>query len=259
MNKKIKTREEVKKELLDKCLTVGVGRRPFKWVCKNMIEMLKPKATIVIDNYVFRLRYCEQFDTPFEEDQPEGLDVRLSRITMEDYELDTSVNQIGLNMFLMLNPLNEANGGEKFRLEDKKKEAEEALTTYELIDNAVLAIREANLEMAKAALHIITGWDTIDMGNSEIRLELRKQSEITPELVIRAFKDDTTAIKFKYFTAKRLGYLATNEEETTLRWGGTDKIFFTIPAGQDMAERFADYCLSDKGRPVLATLDEKLK
>lgn len=259
MTKKNKTREEVKKELLDKCISQGVGRRPFKWIAENMYEMLNPKCRIVIDNFVFKLRFVKEYDTPFEEDQPEDADVTLSRINIEEYELETSPQDVALNMYLMLNPLNQSNGGSKYRLEDKKKEAEEALSNYELVDAAAEKIRNADLELAKAALHVLNGWDTIDMGSSEVRLELRKQAEYSPELVTKAFDDEKTAIKFKLFTCKRLGYLVVNDEDTTIRWGGSDKVFFTVPVGTNMAERFADYCLSDKGKSVLATMDEKLK
>lgn len=258
MAKKAKTREEIKAELMDKCFAAGVGKKPLKWISKHMYEMLRPKCHLVIDNHIFRLRYVKEFDTPFEEDQPEG-DVRLDRINIDEYELETGASDLALNMFLMLNPLNEENGGKRYRLENKKKEAEDALTNYELIDNAIAKIRDSNLEQIKAALHVITGWDTIDMGSSEVRLELRKQVETIPEVVIRAFEDETTEIKFKFFTAKRLGYLVSNNEETTLKWGGTEKIFFTIPMGQNLAEQFANHCLSEKGKPILAALNEKLK
>lgn len=258
MAKKAKTREEIKAELLDKCFAAGVGKKPFKWISKYMYDMLRPKCHIIIDNHIFRLRYVEEYDSPFEEDQPEG-EVRLSRINIEEYELNTSANALALNMFMMLNPLKEGNGGDRYRLEDKKKEAEQALINYEFIDNAIAIVRDANLEHAKAALHVITGWDTIDMGSSEVRLELRKHVELIPNQVISAFEDETTEIKYKFFTAKRLGHLIPNDDSTTLRWGDSNKVFLTVPIGQDMANRFAIFCLSEKGKQTLAILNEKLK
>ena len=258
MAKKQKTREEVKADLLKKCRLTFADKDLYRWLSTNANEMLSPKCVINVDNHIFRLRYLDNYDTPFEEEQPTNLPVRLKRINILDNELTTSSKEQALNMFLLLNPANIDNGGNRYRLENREKESAQVLQNYELKDEAANKIRTSDLEDAKAALFVLTAKDTMSLSSSEIRLELRNIVEYNPQNVIDAFNDEKTAIKFKYFTAIKLGYLVTNLDETTLRWDSSNKIFFTVPLGENMADNFAEFCLSNKGKEVLELLYEKL-
>lgn len=258
MAKKQRTREEIKKELIDKCLSEGVGKKGFKFISRNMNEMLRPKCHLVIDNHIFKLRYVRDLESPFEEDQPADVPVTLERICIDDYELETSVTDVALNMFLMLSPSNEANGGRRYRLENKEKEAQEVLNNYELLDSAAERIRNSNIEECKAALHVLTGENTVDYPVSSVKLELRQYADRNANAVINAFNDETTLIRYKYYVAKRLGYLIINDDETMVKWRDNNKVILTVQQGKILSFEFAKFCLSEEGKQFLIALDDKL-
>ena len=259
MATKIKSREDIKRDLVKYCKENLPEGENITWISENNYEMISPKCTIKRNGYVFRLRYSPLFDTPFEEDQPKDVDVKLSRINMDECELTTPAADICLYRFLMLNPSNKANGGKRFRLQNLEKEAEVAYDFYEILDKAAIKIRESELEEAKAAYSVISGLFTMDMSGSEVRLALRKIADKEPQKVLDAYENETTIIKYRYLSALRLGYLSLNETETALKWSGSDRPFLTIVAGESMSDRFSAYCLSERGREVYQTLCDKLK
>lgn len=256
---KIKTREEVKKMLIKKCFDQGLGKKRFKWLSDYNHQMLVPKATLIVDNHVFRLRYARQFETPFEEDQPKDVKVSMARIQMDEFELETGQQEICLNMFLMLSPGNVANGGKRYWMEDKEKEAEDKLNQFDLIDKAVDYVKGARIEELKAALHVLTGYDTMKMQSSELRLSLRQMSEQEPKMVIDAFEDKRTLVKYQYHTAIIIGYLVINNEGTILRWSGNEKPILSVPLGENMSDEFAEFALSARGKSTYEALVDRLK
>ena len=256
---KQKTREDVKKQLIKRCLEKGLGKKRFKWLSDYNHQMLIPKATLIVDNYVFRLRYAKQFETPFVEDQPNVDKVDMSRIQMDEFELETGQNQLCLNMFLMLSPGNKANGGRRFWMEDKEKDAEVKLDKYELIDLAATRIKASRLEELKACLHVLTGYDTMKMQGSELKLSLRRMAEEDPQMILDAFNDERSVVKYQYHTAVTIGYLVINTEGTILKWSGSDKPILSIPLGDKMADHFADLALSARGKSVYEALVDKLQ
>lgn len=258
-DKKIKSREDVKRELLKECRNNTPKADNLLWISDNNYEMINPKCVIHKDGYTFRLRYAPIFDTPFEEDQPSDITIKLRRLNIEQCELLTSAEDVCLTAFLMLNPANKTNGGKRFKLNDSEKEAKIQYDFYDILDKAAVMIREADLEQAKAAYSVMSGLHTLDMFGSEVRLGLRKIADEKPQEVIDAFADERTVIKYKYMSALRLQYLDVNDNETAVRWTGSDRPFLTIVAGTSMKDKFADYCLTADGKEVYEVLCEKLK
>jgi len=254
-----KTRSAVKTELKKKIAETIRNKTNFTWKTNSMYQMLNPKCTIVKDNYVFKLRYSSQFDSPFEEDQKTSDPVRLHRINMDEYELFTTNKDVSLNMFLTLNPGNVANGGSRFWLEDKEMEAEVELKKYETIDAFVHLINKSTEDKLKAVYLVITGKTPDGIGLSKIKLDIRKLGEGDPDRISKIFSDKTTEIKYKIHIAKVLGYLKTNSSNTEIRWNGSTDPIVSVPFGENTSNKLAEFCLSEEGESVMQALNERLK
>lgn len=255
---KEKSRATIKAELKAKCFDAGVGTKGFKFISKNMYEMLRPKCTLVVGRHVFKLRYVQDMDSPFEEDQPTDTELTIGTINIDDYALVTSPSQVALNMFMMLNSACEQNGGTRYKLEDKAREAKIEYDSFELIDKASDLIRNSGELEAKAALHVLTGVNTLEDSVMSVRLTLRKMANANPSPIVSAFDDSKTVIKYKFNAARYLGHLLVDDAETSVRWAGNGNLILQGGLGKSISDEFALFCLTQEGKAVLDAIDDKL-
>lgn len=230
-----KTRDAIKKELVENCKKLGYLKKPLVFTCERQFQTISPKCQIIVDSEIFNLRYCKKYNSIFEDEQPVEDNVVLEQISIDDFVLMTRPNDIMLKMYLLLNPANKGNGGVLYRLEDKEKEAKAEYDIFEKKDTAVKLIRDSDITNCKAALFVITKSDVLDMESIECRLSLRKLADNNPDLVINAFEREDTKIIYRYRTLVRLGHIIENSD--SIEWG-TGEVISQIMYGQNACDIF---------------------
>lgn len=258
MAKKVKSKETVKEEMMREYRAAFDRKKEIVWRSDMNYQMIAPKCTIVRDNYVFRLRYTPNSDTCFEDDQPVGLPVRLSRIQIEDCVLITNPSEVALNMFMFFANGNKANGGNRYWLEDKEGDAAKELAKLELETEVVSQVMGLTLTDLRAAIYVLTGARTKDMQLSEARLKLVDSARKEPVYVKQVINDKHTILKYKFYLGQEKGLFHIYAEDTRVRWTDSDIDIFTNPKKISLDIRFAEACMEPGGSKIVELLDQKL-
>lgn len=258
MAKKIKTKEDVIRGLEQECRELMRTKSDFRFIHNNFAVLLKPVAKIVRDGFVINLRYSDMYDHPFLDKQDSSIKTKVKPITFDEHQVDVSTREPGKLMYLLLHADNAKNGGSGYWLEDKGREAEDEYEFMKIQDEARELIKNSDEHQAKAAHYVLTGQGEHGMSAIEARVGLIHYSNDNPEKVIEAFEDEKTVYKFKLKTATILGYMYVTDNGTELRWGDTNGVILTIPAGTNMQEEFAKFCQTEKGKPVIERLSSEL-
>jgi hypothetical protein len=253
-------RNKIKKELLEMCKANGAGKKTLRFSAPKRWSITeKPTSLLKYKGYTFKMRYAPEFETPFYEDQDPNAEPILNIILFEDYELYVSNSDKTLASYLMLHPHCDMMGGKWYGIENKEKEAEDELIFMEKEEQARNKARTEGLETVQAVYDVLTGRSASSVTPSEIRVTIIKLAKENPDVVLEAFGDEKTIIKYKYKSAVELGHIYTTNQDTVLKWKDSNGTILNIPAGASMPDEFAKFCLSDdKGNDVLEALQKKL-
>ncbi len=263
-------RAKIIEKLKSECRKAIGKKKSFQFYPVCNFLMIKPTTSVVVDGYKINLRYSDQFDTPFVDEQKTNEAVRVEMVNLSLEEpVPIPTNEMCKLMYLLLHPNNHENldqsntllmeNATTFYLEDLEKEAKDQMAMYELKDEAVDLCKKGDIDDVKAAYYVISGEDVSQMTNIELRTSLRTLSENYPEDVIEAFSDSKTRARFTYQTAIILTHLFVSEDGTDLKSGKTNNTILSIVTGADMETEFATWCTStDKGKDFLEVLKEDL-
>ena len=245
-----------KEKLIKSCEGAGCGKEVLVFKTNGRIRnlILKPESTIVVDDFVFNLRYSPKFDTPFVEDQDDSDSVVMKHIHIEGV-LRVRPSERALAMFLFLNPQN-AKGGQ-YMLEDKKKKEEENIASMDLLFDVFEKIKTSQIEELRACYNVITGYDPTGMSSRTLRSDLYNVAKSSPKRVFDAFNDEKTLIKFKLFSAIKEGHIIIDRDRLNLSWKGGNNIINVLP-GEDVFNAFAQLCMSENGMQTLEILNKRL-
>lgn len=248
-------KNSLKAELLAKCSQAGCGTKPLVFNlnrgAKNLI--IPCTTTITYKGAVFNLRYSRKFDTPFEEEQSSDISVSMDPISISDGQLVTKDR--ALSMFLCLHPHNSKNG--KFMLEDKEEEERLIIEEEETRMQAVEKISTSQIDELQACYNVLTGADPSGLESRTLKCDLYLKARTEAKRVLAAFGDKKTLVKYKLFTALKLGYIQINSSKTELTWKGGGNIINVLP-NQNVFDAFAELCLSENGAEVYEMLNKQL-
>lgn len=248
-------KSSLKAELLAKCKQVGCGEKPLIFnLNRGMKNLILPcTVTITYKGAVFNLRYSRKFDTPFEDEQNSELNTSLNPISISDGQLITKDR--ALSMFLYLHPHNNKNG--KFLLEDKEEEENSVIEEEETRMQAAEKINTSQIDELQACYNVLTGADPSGMASRTLKCDLYIKARTEAKKVLEAFGDKKTLVKYKLFTALKLGLIQINSSKTELTWRGGGNIVNVLP-NQSIFDAFAELCLSEKGVEVYEMLNKQL-
>lgn len=245
----------LKAELEAICKQAGCGTKPLIFnLNKGIHNLILPcTATLVYKGAVFNLRYSKKFDTPFEEDQNPEINKSLNPIFISDGQLITSDR--ALSMFLLLHPHNSKNG--KFFIEDKEEEEKSIIDEEETRMDAVEKIKTSQIDELQACYNVLTGADPTGLESRTLKCDLYIKARTEAKRVLEAFDDKRTLVKYKLFTALKLGCIQINSSKTELTWKGGGSIVNVLP-GQNVFDAFAQLCLTENGVEVYEMLNKQL-
>tara|TARA_R100000908_G_scaffold64852_1_gene50306 strand:+ start:1502 stop:2341 length:840 start_codon:yes stop_codon:yes gene_type:complete len=221
----------------------------------GIVYMLPQKGITVYDaekDTVREMRYCPNEPSIWADEQ--GDNARKETVAFREGKLFVPKDKPNLRQFMDLHPMNMANGGKIFKNVDKKKDAENELKKEFKLTEAVAMVRDKDInELLPIALYFGVN---INTPVSEIRYNLLNIAKKKTEEFIQSF--DSPQVQVRSTIQQSKDYQIINLKSDGCYWFDTNKLIVSVPVGQDSMDVMVRFCLTEKGSPVLSTIEERL-
>lgn len=222
----------------------------------GVVFLLPQKGVTIYDNEkdtVREIRYCPNEPSIYVDEQSQN--ARREAITFRDGRIFVPKDKPNLRLFLEAHPLNMANGGKLFKEVNKKMEAEEELKKEFLQNEAIMMVREKNIdELLPVAIYFNVN---IDQPTSEIRFNLLRIAKSKPSEFMQAF--DSPQVQVRATVRQAADYQIINVKSNGVYWFDSNSLIVSVPVGQDSTDVMTRFCLTEKGASVLSSLEERLE
>tara|TARA_R110000868_G_scaffold61747_1_gene187461 strand:+ start:2765 stop:3595 length:831 start_codon:yes stop_codon:yes gene_type:complete len=221
----------------------------------GIVYMLPQKGITVYDSdldTVREMRYCPNEPSIWADEQ--GDNARKETVAFREGKLFVAKDKPNLRKFMDLHPMNIGNGGKIFKQVDKKRDAEKELKREFLLSEAVTMVRDKDVnELLPIALYF--GID-INAPVSEIRYNLLNIAKKRTEEFIQSFDSPQVQVRSSIQQAK--DYQILNLKTDGCYWFDSNKLIVSVPVGVDSMDVMVRFCLTEKGSPVLSTIEDRL-
>ena len=221
----------------------------------GIVTMLPQKGVTTYDpevDTVREIRYCPNEPSIWSDEQ--GDKAKKEAVIFREGRLFVPKEKPNMRKFMEVHPGNKANGGNLFKVVDKKAEAEEQLNREFLLNDAISIVREKPIEdlLAVAIYHGIN----INANTSDIRYNLLNVAKKKPQEFIDSFDSPEVTTRSTVQQAKDYQFIKTSP--SGVYWFDTNQLIVSVPAGMDPVDVMTRFCLTEKGASVLSNLEEKL-
>ena len=221
----------------------------------GIVFMLPQKGITVYDeekDTIREMRYCPNEPSIWADEQSDNA-VKQS-VAFREGRLFVPKEKPNLRKFMELHPMNMANGGKIFREVNKKKDAEMALQREFKLSEAVAMVRDKDItDLLPIALYFKVN---INQPTSEIRYNLLNIAKRNTQDFLEAF--DSPQVTTRASIQQASDYQIINLKESACYWFDSNSMIVSVPAGQDPMDVMVRFCLTEKGAPVLADIEERL-
>lgn len=253
----VATPPAAKKTLPFKRKEVETQHAEFELIGKGgVVYMLPQKGVTVYDSEndtVRELRYCPNEPSIWRDEQSEN--ATRQSVIFRDNKLFVPKSQPNLRLFMERHPFNKANGGDKFRLVDKKKDAEEQLKREFYLTDAVTMVRDKDIQdLLPVAMYFGVN---INASVSDIRFNLLRIAKTKTKEFIESF--DSPQVRTRSVLQQAADYQIIKLGADAVKWFDTNTMIVSVPVGQEPLDVAARFCLTEKGASVLSTLEERLE
>tara|TARA_R100001086_G_scaffold106838_2_gene53818 strand:+ start:1316 stop:2161 length:846 start_codon:yes stop_codon:yes gene_type:complete len=221
----------------------------------GIVFMLPQKGVTVYDkenDTVREIRYCPNEPSIFVDEQSENA-VKQS-VIFELGRLFVPKQKPNLKKFLELHPSNKANGGNIFKLVDKRKDAEEELNREFLVSDAVSIVRDREIsDLLAIALYYGIN---INAATSEIRYNLLRIAKSKPKEFLQSL--DSPEVTCRSTIKQASDYQIISLRPNGVYWFDANSLIVSVPVGQDPTDTMVRFCLTEKGASVLSLIEERL-
>lgn len=221
----------------------------------GIVFMLPQKGVTVYDeekDTIREMRYCPNEPSIWADEQSDNA-VKQS-VAFREGRLFVPKEKPNLRKFMELHPMNMANGGKIFREVNKKKDAEMALQREFKLSEAVAMVRDKDItDLLPIALYFKVN---INQPTSEIRYNLLNIAKKNTQDFLEAF--DSPQVTTRASIQQASDYQIINLKESACYWFDSNSMIVSVPAGQDPMDVMVRFCLTEKGAPVLADIEERL-
>jgi len=222
----------------------------------GVVYMLPQKGVTVYDSEkdsVREMRYCPNEPSIWRDEQSDN--ATRQSVIFRDGKLFVPKDKPNLRIFLEKHPYNQANGGNKFRLVDKKKDAEMELEKEFLLTDAVAMVRDKDInELLPVAMFFGIN---INSSSSDIRFNLLRIAKSKTKEFIESF--DSPQVRTRSVIQQAADYQILKLSKDSVKWFDSNSMIVSVPVGQDPMDVMARFCLTEKGSSVLSTLEERLE
>ena len=219
------------------------------------VFMLQQRGVTSYDKEQDRLReirYCQNEPSVFRDEQSQVS--KRSPIIFRDGRLFVRPDQPNLRDFLNLHPMNEANGGNMFRLVNNAKNKEEVLDKEFLLLDAVSMVRDKELDELLAVA--VSFGINVDRKVAEIKHDLLAVAKKNPQKFIEAFDNPAVEMKSRVMMAKK--YQILKLDRSGVKWFDSNKLIVSVPAGKDPVDVAVRYLLTEDAVSVVEEIDRQL-
>lgn len=221
----------------------------------GIVTMLPQKGVTTYDeekDQVREIRYCPNEPSIWSDEQ--GDKAKKEAVIFRDGKLFVPKAKPNMRKFLEVHPGNKANGGNLFRVVDKRKDAEQELNREFLLTDAITIVRDKPIEdlLAVAIYHGVN----IDGSTSDIRFNLLGIAKRKPQEFIDSFDSPQVMVRSTVQQAKDYQFIKTSNGSVS--WFDTNQLIVSVPAGMDPIDVMTRFCLTEKGASTLDNLEEKL-
>jgi len=221
----------------------------------GIVTMLPQKGVTTYDeskDQVREIRYCPNEPSVWADEQ--GDKARKQAVVFREGRLFIPKDKPNMRKFMEVHPGNQENGGNMFRLVDKRKDAEKELNREFLLNDAISIVREKPIEdlLAVAIYHGIN----INTDTSDIRYNLLNVAKKKPQEFIDSF--DSPQVMTRSTVQQAKDYQFIKVTPSGVSWFDTGKLIVSVPVGMDPIDVMTRFCLTEKGASVLGNLEEKL-
>ena len=221
----------------------------------GIVYMLPQKGITVYDSdkdTVREMRYCPNEPSIWADEQ--GNNARKETVAFREGKLFVPKDKPNLRQFMDLHPMNINNGGKIFKQIDKKQDAEIELKKEFTLSEAIGMVRDKDInELLPVALYFGVN---INSPVSEIRYNLLNIAKKRTEEFIQSFDSPQVQVRSSIQQAK--DYQIINLKSDGCYWFDSNRLIVSVPVGQDAMDVMVRFCLTEKGSPVLSTIEDRL-
>jgi len=222
----------------------------------GVVYMLPQKGVTVFDSEkdtVRELRYCPNEPSVWRDEQSDN--ATRQSVIFRDGKMFVPKSQPNLRVFMEKHPFNQANGGNIFRLVDKKRDAEIELKKEFFLTDAVSMVRDKDIQdLLPVAMYFGVN---INASVSDIRYNLLRIAKTKTQEFIESF--DSPQVRTRSILQQAADYQIIKMTSDSVKWFDSNTMIVSVPVGQEPLDVLARFCLTEKGSPVLATLEERLE
>lgn len=222
----------------------------------GLVYMLPQKGVTVYDaekDTVREMRYCPNEPSIWTDEQGDR-SVKQS-VVFREGRLFVPKNKPNLRVFMDTHPGNAKNGGGIFKEVNKTLDAKKELDKEFLLMEAVSQVRDKDItDLLPIALYFNVN---IDRDASEIRFNLLNIAKKKPQEFLGAF--DSPQVKARAIIKQAADYQIIKMNADGCYWFDSNSLIVSVPVGQDSMDVMVRFCLTEKGAPVLSSLEEKLQ
>jgi len=234
-----------------------VGRAAEYEITKGggVVFMLPQKGVTIYDkenDTVREIRYCPNEPSIYVDEQSENA-IKQS-VIFELGRIFVPKEKPNLNKFLELHPANKINGGNIFKLVNKKKDAEQELEREFLVSDAISIVRDRDInDLLPIAMYYGIN---INAATTEIRYNLLRIAKSKPKDFLQSLDSPEVTCRSSIKQASDYQILATRENG--VYWFDSNALIVSVPVGQDSIDTMVRFCLTEKGASTLSLIEEKL-
>lgn len=222
----------------------------------GIVFMLPQKGITVYDeskDSVRELRYCPNEPSIWRDEQSDS--ATRQSVVFRDGRIFVPKSQPNLRLFLEKHPYNAANGGNMFRLVDKKRDAEQELEKEFMLTDAISMVRDKDIqELLPVAMYFGIN---INASVSDIRFNLLRVAKSKTKEFMQSF--DSPQVRTRSIIQQAVDYQIIKLSDDAVKWFDSNSMIVSVPVGQDSMDVMSRFCLTEKGASVLSTLEERLE
>lgn len=199
------------------------------------------------------LRYADNFDTPFADEQ-DGTAI-LRPIRFKHGSLHTGREQVGLQRFLMLHP----KFGNEWTLVDKEKEAVDELVILDLEWESMKIARESDVELIESILRYNLKGGVDNMTTAELRKDAQLFAKKQPKLFLELANDEDLILRNLAIKSVDTGYLTISNDGNTVIHGKTGKKVLDVGFDDNPFTKLSQFFKTPEGIDLMKSLQSKFK
>ena len=200
------------------------------------------------------LRYAENYDSPFMDEQDEGT-VVLRHAKFNHGTLFVPKEQEGLQKFLLLSPEYDR----KWEMLDKQKEAEDEVVSLDIEFEAQALSRELDLGHLEAIMRSELGSKVDTISTEELKRDARIFAKKQPRLFIELASDEDLKLRNLAIKSVEFGLLRITPEADKVLWGENDRKIIDVGFDENPYKKLSQYFKKDEGIDLMKRLQKALK